>query len=66
MHEQYIDFALLEEMALNRVHHERQSKTKNNLTSSCFISCCEKFKDYCDCDDWIKTLSCLLPGSLFP
>lgn len=28
MYEHYIDFVLLEEMALNRVHHERQNKKK--------------------------------------
>lgn len=67
MYEHYIDFVLLEEMALNRVHHERQKK-KKILVSSCFISCSAKFKDsakQCDCDDWIKTLYCLLSGSLF-
>lgn len=43
-------------------------KKKKKLPSSCFISCSAKFKDsakQCDCDDWIKTLCCLLPGSLF-
>ncbi len=28
MYEHYIDFVLLEEIALNRVHHEQQNKTK--------------------------------------
>lgn len=33
MYEHYIDFVLLEEMALNRVHHERQKKKKKKNSS---------------------------------